>query len=134
MSEIKPCPFCNKTDKVRFYTESMVQLDKLLWINYGVMCKRCRFETPAYAKKATAIHKWNTRPAEDAKDAEIERLKEALLQISYLRDLNPELKHHGNASCAEDSFMDFYCRMGDIAKTALANAPDTNVGTKGEQQ
>jgi hypothetical protein len=31
-----------------------------------------------------AIEKWNTRPAEDAKDREIERMKEALEKIYHI--------------------------------------------------
>lgn len=84
MSDLKPCPFCNKTDKVKIYTESMAQYGILLWIRYGVKCNRCHFEIPTYAKKATAIRKWNTRPIVDSLAAEIERLKSALKDMCEL--------------------------------------------------
>jgi hypothetical protein len=58
-------------------------------------------------------------PAEDAKDREIERMKEALKQIAYLRNLNPDMKASKFSSCAEDALRNLYCVMGDIAKMAL---------------
>lgn len=71
MSDLKNCPFCGKSDKVKIYTESTVHHGELLWIRYGVKCKRCCFGIPTYAKKETAIRKWNTRPAEDALNKEL---------------------------------------------------------------
>ena len=62
---------------------------------------------------------WNTRPAEDAKDKEIERLKEALRKIAYIRDLNPDLKATEFSVDAETELKNFYCTMGEIAKIAL---------------
>lgn len=82
--ELRECPFCDKTDKVTIYTESMAQHGKLLWIRYGVKCKRCHFGIPTCAKKATAIRKWNTRPAEAALSAEAEHLKAALKDMCEL--------------------------------------------------
>ena len=77
MSEyLKQCPFCGKFDKVIIYTESMIHHDEILWTRYGVKCRRCNFEIPTCAKKATAIHKWNTRPVEDTLKAENEELRQ----------------------------------------------------------
>ena len=64
-------------------------------------------------------------PAEDAKDREIERLKAALKRIAYYRDLNPGMKATEFAVDVESELRNFYCTMGDIAKTALSKAPDT---------
>ena len=75
---LKPCPFCGKSDKVIIYTESMEYHDELLRTRYGVKCKRCRFEIPAYTERETAIRKWNTRPVENALKAEAERLTEVV--------------------------------------------------------
>lgn len=83
-NELRECPFCGKSDKVIIYTESMAQHGEILWTRYGVKCKRCNFEIPTYAKKAAAIHKWNTRPAENAQQAENEKLKEALRDMCEL--------------------------------------------------
>ena len=82
--ELRECPFCGKPDKVIMYTYSMTHCDKVLWTRYGVKCKRCNFEIPVCAKKATAIRKWNTRPAEGALVNEVERLKAALSDISKI--------------------------------------------------
>ena len=76
--EPNKCPFCGKPDKVTIYTYSMTHCDKVLWTRYGVKCKRCNFEIPVCAKKATAIRKWNTRPVEDTLKSENERLKNEL--------------------------------------------------------
>jgi Lar family restriction alleviation protein len=78
MNEPKQCPFCGKSDKVIIYTESMARYGKLLWIRYGVKCKRCHFGIPTYAKKAAAIHKWNTRPTEDELTARNKELVETV--------------------------------------------------------
>lgn len=57
--------------------------------------------------------------------AENERLKNALQKIVDLRMLNPNLKESAHpSSCSEDMFVNFYCKMGDIAVKALTN--DTN--------
>jgi hypothetical protein len=58
-------------------------------------------------------------PAEDAKDKEIERLKEALKRIAYYRDLNPGMRATEFAVDVESELRNFYCKMGDIAKMAL---------------
>lgn len=50
---------------------------------------------------------------------ENKRLKSALEEIAKMRDLNPNLQYQGYASCAESMFIDFYCKMGDIAIKAL---------------
>ena len=46
-------------------------------------------------------------------------LREALEKIASLRNLNPTMKETHMISCAEDSFRNFYCKMGDIANKAL---------------
>lgn len=46
-------------------------------------------------------------------------LKLALEKIAKMRNLNPNLQYQGSASCAESIFIDFYCKMGDIAIKAL---------------
>lgn len=84
MDNLKLCPFCNKADRVRIYTDSMARFGELLWIKYSVRCNRCRIETPTYATKAAAIRKWNKRPAEDALKAEMDRMKAALKDMCGL--------------------------------------------------
>lgn len=122
-NELKPCPFCGeKPDTEIIYLSSafpsLGEFDpREPIVNVG--CSHCGIAI-SYRPDF-----WNTRPAEDAKDKEIERLKTALEQIASLRNLNPEMKANKFSSCAEDDLRNFYCTMGDIAKTALFNAPDT---------
>lgn len=94
--QLRKCPFCGKSDKVTIYTESMAQYGKLLWIRYGVKCKRCHFGIPIYAKKAAAIKKWNNRPIEDEKDKEIESLKVELNNLRNFCDSILEMAKRNN--------------------------------------
>ena len=86
MSELKPCPFCGSTD---LYVVQ-AQNEEYHSVEPEISCKKCRYtiklkelaiaidespETNAdWWDKGTA-KKWNNRPAEDAKDREIWRLK-----------------------------------------------------------
>ena len=130
MSELKNCPFCGCHAEI-----SKTQLNLSASVLYTVSCinkKTCFHTDFSSFTEETAVKYWNTRPAEDAKDREIERLKEALRKIAYIRGLNPELKATEFSVDAETELKNFYCTMGDIAKIALANAPDINVGTMEE--
>ena len=128
--ELKPCPFCGKSDKSAIYTESMVHHGELLWIRYGVKCKRCHFGTSTYAKKATAIRKWNTRPAEDALTAEVERLKAEIERIKMLiifrRDwvLKTMIEHNATQFIAELNTLNTLLEA--------INNPDTGKGGEDE--
>lgn len=66
MDKLKPCPFCGTIT-----VSSVFSIDVYNWYEESVVCEecRCRINHP----KAIAI--WNTRPAEDALKAEVERLK-----------------------------------------------------------
>ena len=68
MSDLKPC-LCG-SDKVHFGYEPFCGLT--FW---RVMCDTCGTQTSTFDTKEEAAKVWNTRPAEDAKDKEIERLK-----------------------------------------------------------
>jgi Lar family restriction alleviation protein len=126
--ELKHCPFCGKSDKVIIYTNSMAQYGKLLWMRYGVKCKRCHFVIATYAKKAAAIHKWNTRPIEDEKDKEIEKLKEALNTTIYLlQDCSCDLERHGdNMSWLDDKISEFIDICNGKDNDVPANDTDNN--------
>ena len=79
MSELKPCPFCGGNDlhKEKF-------LDLVGWI-YRIYCKYCGARAESLADMETAVKRWNTRPAEDAKDREIERLKSIIEELTKPR-------------------------------------------------
>lgn len=110
MSDLKNCPFCG-TKAV----SSVFSVDVYNWYEEKVCCENCS----CIISHPQAIQIWNTRPAEDAKDKEIERLKGALKRIAYYRDLNPDMKATEFAVDVESELSNFYCKMGDIAKMAL---------------
>ncbi|MBQ7396069.1 MAG: Lar family restriction alleviation protein [Lentisphaeria bacterium] len=110
-NELKPCPFCNGTHSINvinFFTGDSFR-----------KCDICGAEAPEAKTPEEAAEKWNTRPAEDALQSEIERLKAALKRIAYYRDLNLEMKATEFAVDVESELRNFYCTMGDIAKMAL---------------
>lgn len=79
-SELKPCMKCG-SDAVKLdYRWDSITLSK----SYFVYCVNCNtYFYGNYAEDST-ITKWNTRPAEDALKAEVERLKEALSDMCAL--------------------------------------------------
>lgn len=71
--ELLKCPFCGSDDL-------SVHLDD--GFSYYVWCGNCGSLTDNdHLTEKEVIEAWNTRPAEDALKAEIERLKEALESI-----------------------------------------------------
>lgn len=131
--ELHECPFCGKSDKVIIYTESMMQHGEILWTRYGVKCKRCHFEMPTYTKKAVAIHKWNTRPAEDALKAEVEELSGYVKQF---RETLAEVAKMANNSEQEQIFEKCRDALRDVYLEEIfrdkfdkiLHAPDTEKG------
>lgn len=81
MSDLKPCMCCGKSNRVTIYSTFCYANEEIRNIRFGVKCKRCGIELGTYSKKETAIKRWNTRPAEYAKDREIGRLQAALHSI-----------------------------------------------------
>jgi hypothetical protein len=69
MIDLKNCPFCG-TKAV----SSVFSVDVYNWYEEKACCENCR----CIISHPQAIQIWNTRPAEDAKDKEIERLKNDL--------------------------------------------------------
>lgn len=106
MSDLKPCPFCG--NQARLVRRNGITL---------VWCKKCETGTGLCVGDG-AITKWNTRPAEDAKDAEIARLKSIIEELTKPRT---DKMKEAVQTARKEVF---------IGKDT--NAPDTNVGTKGE--
>lgn len=129
MSELKPCPFCGGEPEMIHAV-----LEEYHSVNPEIICRECGYrikakylaisiadspkETCKFLDRQT-IQFWNTRPAEDALKAKVERMKKALNKIDDLTFM-PRNK---------DKVLD---RTWHIARAALAtdtdvpaNAPDT---------
>lgn len=70
-NELKPCPFCGGEAVI-----TSAKAAPLHWVG----CEVCEIESRCFTTREAAILYWNTRPAEDALQAEIERLKLELAQ------------------------------------------------------
>lgn len=134
MSDLKPCPFCGTTTELeeqRFFD--------IVGMIYSIECKKCRYtRVMSLVSMEAAKMKWNTRPAEDAKDKEIERLKaeleNALLilkQIDWLYSEANEKARMWELKIGGLSPTEWMCDIVQKTREFIANAPDTNVGTKG---
>lgn len=64
---LKPCPFCN--GKAEFENNNG---------EWFVFCEKCGSMTVPFETKPEAVAAWNTRPIEDAQEAENNRLQKAL--------------------------------------------------------
>lgn len=69
-NELRPCPFCGRDAREQNIIIVGRGLCKM------VFCEKCHIDF----KSSTSIEQWNTRPAEDALQAENERLKLELAQ------------------------------------------------------
>jgi hypothetical protein len=97
--------------------------DDLIGWTYSLECEFCGARITSLADIDDAIRKWNTRPAEDAKDKEIERLKAALSDMCEMwsaigKQIPPFL--------VEQKYLN--------ATAVLVNAPDTNAGRAEESR
>lgn len=126
MDELKPCPFCGEIPE-------LIYLD-----NYGY-CYYCGdthigthyCEVGNNKTEAKAAKVWNTRPAEDALTAEVERLKNKLKELKECiidsRDKYIKLTEHEDFTTATISFGAYNLLNSFIE---IINAPDMNVATK----
>lgn len=129
MSELKPCQFCESNDIDILTYEEEYHTRKV------AECMDCGARGSVCDSKEEAIEAWNTRPAEDALKAEIERLKAALNEIRTIGDCTAMIEDvvargmmrkiafdtlYGNKSLGQDT---------DVP----ANATDTNVGRMEEK-
>lgn len=111
MDELKPCPKCGSIKVKVDYRWDSLNLAK----TYFVYCHCCNICFNGNYSEPSTIAKWNSRPAEDALNKEVERLKKALKKIEDLTFM-PRNK---------DKVLD---RTWYITRAALAT--DTNVLTK----
>lgn len=86
IDELKPCPFCASTDVKEYMDKS-------------IHCRQCGAESGV---------DWNTRPLEDAKDAEIARLTAEIEQLSNREiSLLSHLKNNGKLLKAGGEFDEY---------------------------
>jgi Lar family restriction alleviation protein len=81
--ELKPCPFCSKSDVTTQLTEDPGY--ESLW---SVYCRDCGAEGESSSTKSHAVKMWNTRPIEDKLRGELETMKEAYRIVSRTNDEN----------------------------------------------
>jgi hypothetical protein len=144
MSDLKPCPFCgNEPEMIH------AVLEEYHSVNPEIICRECGYRIKAknlaiavddspkencdFLDRQT-IRYWNTRPAEDAKDKEIERLENKLKELKECiidsRDKYMKLTEHKDFTTATISFGAYNLLNSFIE---IINAPDNNVGTMEEK-
>lgn len=139
MSDLKSCPFCNGTHSINvinFFTRDSFR-----------KCDICGAEAPEAKTPEEAAEKWNRRPAEDAKDKEIERLKAVIAEIGAMTltgadDVEDFIFIICKDTVSDEAIKQAYRKhlKNNIAKMVFgkdtdvpANAPDTNVGKMEEK-
>ena len=81
MSDLKPCPFCGTTNELK-----ECRFLDMVGMVYSIECKKCNdTRVMSLVSMEAAKMKWNTRPAEDALKAEIERLKSIIEELTKPR-------------------------------------------------
>jgi hypothetical protein len=80
---LKPCPLCGGEAQLEDYRDGGSN-------GYGVFCQTFTCQTcgPTTLNALDAINLWNTRPVEDALQAEIARLRAALRHIGYQKPVS----------------------------------------------
>jgi hypothetical protein len=140
MSDLKPCPICGST-KIEEYDEWVDVGDPYAHItNHIVECRNCNYSR-GDCTRDNAIKRWNTRPAEDAKDKEIKRMKAEVrklaTELNNINILADNIMNNANFG-SKITKAEMHSRLTSIyvyachIKRALVrtdDAPDTNVGT-----
>lgn len=135
MSDLKACPFCGSGAIEVSAWEDHTTIG-CLDCDYGIRCQDCDEED--------AVDWWNTRPAEDALKAEVEKLKS---DLAIQKNLTNQACFESNRAYQETEkwkkrFYDLIDKQSSVSTdpkviivgkdiNVPANAPDTNVGTKG---
>lgn len=119
--ELRECPFCGGTHSINVI--NFITGDSFR------KCDICGAEAPETKTPEEAAEKWNTRPAEDALKAEVERLKAEIKRIKMLiifrRDwvLKTMIEHNAAQFIAECNTLN-----------TLLEAINTNTGKGGEDE
>lgn len=81
-NELNPCPFCGSNQIIEdTATDNTGVVPMTVWI---VKCAVCGSFKNSISNPDRAKKRWNTRPAEDALKAEVERLKSVIAEIGAM--------------------------------------------------
>lgn len=97
--ELKPCPFCGNKDVI--LSDYRLVGNDTCW---KITCLHCRLVMSG-ANKQLLLNLWNTRPAEDALKAEVERLK---AELDAQKSVSKIAYHDIKRLCEE---LDMYKKM-----------------------
>lgn len=133
MSDLKNCPFCGGEDVEHLPDGFGNWLVGCVTCDYRIQCVSCA--------EYEAIRYWNTRPAEYALKAEVEKLKS---DLEIQKNLTRQACFESNRAYQETEkwkkmFYDLFDKQASVStdpKVIIvgtdtdvpANAPDTNVG------
>jgi hypothetical protein len=125
MSDLKPCPWCKKDVSIISVEDSTYY--------WCITCEDCDFSWFVLGTRKEVIEKWNTRPAEDAKDKEIEKLKN---DLGIQKNLTRQACFKSNRAYQEvekwkKMFYDLFDKQSNVATDpkVIIVATDTNVPT-----
>ena len=104
MTDLKPCPFCGKQVKIS---------QSYLSFRYFIDCEDC-CSTKVHDTQKEMTEFWNTRPAEEALKAEVERLKSKLTLVEEFLIVHRDhsilsSREDGKAYRAMNEFMAYFC-------------------------
>ena len=127
MSELKNCPFCGSGAIEVCEWEEYTKIG-CLDCDYVIKCRDC--------DEDDAVDYWNTRPAEDAKDKEIERLNN---ELGIQKNLTKQACFEANRAYDEvekwkKMFYDLFDKQASISTDpkVIVTTPDTGK-MEGEQ-
>lgn len=127
-NELRPCPFCG-TNAVL----STFSIDVYNWYEENIHCEvcKCSIDHPR------AITIWNTRPAEDALQAEIAKLATELNNINILVDMILRRANFGSkATKAEmhERLTSIYVYASQIKRALARTDGELDTGKIGDQE
>lgn len=128
MDKLKPCPFCGESVTTIYAGEC----DDCV-----CQCENCDTKSPWGESAEEAVELWNTRPAEDAKDREIEKLKS---DLGIQKNLTNQACFESNRAYQETEkwkkmFYDLSDKQSSVSTDpkVIVVATDTNVPTNADK-
>lgn len=134
-NELNPCPFCGGIESLN--VREVHRYNRYCADMYCIECRRCLYCTMNFDTKDELYAFWNTRPAEDAKDKEIEKLKS---DLGIQKNLTQQMCFENNRAYEEadkwkQMFYDLFDKQAfstDPKVLVIENAPVNCVAENGE--